>query len=202
MLGSAVPMQATDLLAATGAAALGMLAVLHAMVWRAQRQRWALMFTLCMGLGSAYYLADPWLRPVGEQPNPAGSLAGAVLILTLVAAMADYVGLPRRLARRVVAVAVGAGVLALVVRLTGGMPRSRRLPGLRRLLHAAGRDVGLGAAARTRARPRRGAAVGAVVPAGGAGHAGRPCAARPGALRHHRALRDAGHDGADHRPDA
>jgi hypothetical protein len=124
MLGSAVPMQATDLLAATGAAALGMLAVLHAMVWRAQRQRWALMFTLCMGLGSAYYLADPWLRPVGEQPNPAGSLAGAVLILTLVAAMADYVGLPRRLARRVVAVAVGAGVLALVVRLTGGMPRS------------------------------------------------------------------------------
>lgn len=117
-------MQATDFFAAIGAAALAMLALLHGMVWRAQRQRWALMFTLCMGLGAAYYLLDPWLRPQGDKANPAGSLMGAVLILSLLTAMADYVGLPRRLARRVVATAVAVGVVALAARLAGYMPRA------------------------------------------------------------------------------
>lgn len=119
-------MQAADLFAATGAAALGMLALLHGMVWRAQRQRWSLLFAATMALGALYFLFDPWLRPgagVGGRPNPAGSLLGALLILALLRAMIEYVGLPTRVGRVLMAAAVGAGVVLLALRLGGWMPR-------------------------------------------------------------------------------
>ena len=116
-------MTTADLYATTGAAALAMLALLHGLVWRAQRQRWALLFALCMAFAAAYYALDPWLRPSGEQANPAGSLLGAVLIFMLLAAMIDYVGLPDRYAKPMLAGAIGVGVLLLAARLMGWMPR-------------------------------------------------------------------------------
>ncbi|MFO1329605.1 MAG: sensor histidine kinase [Rubrivivax sp.] len=116
-------MDPADFYAATGALALGMLALLHALVWRAQRKRWSMLFTLCMGVGALYYAFDPWLRPVGDRANVVGSLLGAVLIFTLLAALVEYVGLPARAARRLIAAAVGVGVLLLAARLAGWLPR-------------------------------------------------------------------------------
>ncbi len=117
-------MQAADFYASTGALALAMLALLHGMVWHRQRQRWALVFALCMALSALYFLFDPWLRPVGDQANVAGSLLGAMMILGLLVAMVDYVGLPTRVARWLLAAAVGLGLLLLALRLSGLMPRS------------------------------------------------------------------------------
>jgi hypothetical protein len=57
-------MQAADFFAVTGAATLALLALLHGMVWHAQRQRWAALFALCMAMGALYFAFDPWLRPV------------------------------------------------------------------------------------------------------------------------------------------
>jgi hypothetical protein len=113
-----------DFYASTGALALAMLALLHGMVWHRQRQRWALVFALCMALSALYFLFDPWLRPVGDQANVAGSLLGAMMILGLLVAMVDYVGLPTRVARWLLAAAVGLGLLLLALRLSGLMPRS------------------------------------------------------------------------------
>lgn len=112
-----------DVFAATGAAALAMLALLHGRVWRAQGQRWAALFTLCMAMGAVYYAFDPWLRPDGDRANPAGSLLGAMLLLTMFWAMVEYVGLPRRATRWLVAGGVSAGLLLLGLRLGGWLPR-------------------------------------------------------------------------------
>jgi signal transduction histidine kinase len=116
-------MQAADFYATTGAAAMTMLAMLHARVWRAQRQRWAALFALCMAMGAAYYAFDPWLRPQGDRANPMGSILGAVLLLTMFAAMVDYVGLPRRATLWLVGLGVSAGAVLLTLRLAGVMPR-------------------------------------------------------------------------------
>lgn len=116
-------MSLADFYATTGALALGMLALLHGMVWRAQRQRWALLFALCMALGALFYAFDPWLRPVGDRANVAGSLIGACLLLTLLMALVDYVGLPARAARVVLTAAVGLGLVLLTLRLAGWLPR-------------------------------------------------------------------------------
>ena len=112
-----------DFYATIGAIALAMLALLHGLVWRAQRQRWSALFTLCMALGALYYTFDPWLRPLGDRANLAGSLLGAALILTLLAAMVEYVRLPRPAAWRLLGVGVGLGVVLLAARLAGWLPR-------------------------------------------------------------------------------
>lgn len=122
MLG-ALQMSDANTFAAVGALALGMLALLHALVWRAQRQRWSALFTLCMSVGALYFAFDPWLRPAGDRANPVGSVLGALLILSLLAAMIDYVGLPRPAARRLLAGAVGVGLALLAARLAGWLPR-------------------------------------------------------------------------------
>lgn len=117
-------MPAADLLAFSGALVLAMLAVLHALVFRAQRQRWALLFTLCMGVGAVFYALDPWLRPAGDRANVAGSLLGALLMFTLLLAMIDYVGLPRAAGRRLALAAIGGGAVLLALRLGGVLPRT------------------------------------------------------------------------------
>lgn len=116
-------MPATDFFAITGAASLAMLALLHGRVWLVQRQRWAALFSLCMALGAVYYLFDPWLRPEGEQANPAGSLLGALLLLTMFWALVEYVGLPRRATLVLLAGGLGVGVVLLALRLGGVLPR-------------------------------------------------------------------------------
>lgn len=116
-------MTAADFYAATGATALAMLALLHALVWRAQRQRWSALFTACMAMGALFYALDPWLRPQGDRANVAGSLLGAALMFTLLVALAEYVGLSRRAVRRLFGAAVGIGVLLLAARLAGWLPR-------------------------------------------------------------------------------
>ena len=116
-------MQAADFYATTGAAAMTMLAMLHARVWRAQRQRWAAMFAFCMAMGAVYYAFDPWLRPHGDQANPLGSVVGAMLLLAMFAAMVDYVGLPRRATVWLVVCGTSAGAVLLGLRLGGLMPR-------------------------------------------------------------------------------
>ena len=117
------PMQAADIFAALGAAALAMLAFLHGRVWHAQRQRWAALFALCMALGSAYNAFDPWLRPVGDRANPAGSLLGALLLTMMFWAMVEYVDLPRRATRLLVVGGVSIGLVLLSLRLAGWLPR-------------------------------------------------------------------------------
>ncbi len=116
-------MQAADFFAVTGAATLALLALLHGMVWHAQRQRWAALFALCMAMGALYFAFDPWLRPVQDRVNPAGTVLGALLLLTMQAALIDYVGLPRHMARALLLVTVVTGVLLMGARLAGWLPR-------------------------------------------------------------------------------
>jgi hypothetical protein len=118
------------------------------------------------GLGALYFAFDPWLRPVGERVNPAGTLAGR-------GAAADDAGRADRLRRA--APAAGAAWLLLAVGVTGVLLMGARLAGW----HAAQGGfisyaayftlfaglAGWGAAARARPRPRPGAAVGAGLPA-------------------------------------
>jgi signal transduction histidine kinase len=116
-------MQAADFFAVTGAATLALLALLHGMVWHAQHQRWAALFALCMAMGALYFAFDPWLRPVGDRVNPAGTILGALLLLTMQAALIDYVGLPQRLARGLLLATIVTGVLLMGARLAGWLPR-------------------------------------------------------------------------------
>jgi signal transduction histidine kinase len=116
-------MQAADFFAATGAAAMIMLALLHARVWRAHRHRWAAMFSFCMATGAAYYALDPWLRPQADQVNPLGSILGALLLLGIFSAMIDYVGLPRRAGLWLLIVGCCIGGVLLALRLGGVLPR-------------------------------------------------------------------------------
>ena len=113
----------TQILAATAAFSLFMLALLHGLVWRLDRQRWAALFTVGLGTSSLYYALDPWLKPSGERANPAGSVVGALVIFSMLLGMMEYVQLPRRAQRWLVGLGVGLGLPLLALRLGGVLPR-------------------------------------------------------------------------------
>ena len=116
-------MQAVEAFAIAGAWALGSLALLHAIVWRAQRQRWSLQFALGYALAAAIYSQDALLQATARYPNRIAAVLAAPSLVLITLAMIDYVALPPRTAARLRAVVIGGGAVALALILLQLMPR-------------------------------------------------------------------------------
>jgi signal transduction histidine kinase len=109
--------------AVAGAIALGMLAFLHALVWRAQRQSWSLLFALAFGFGALIYAFDTHARPAGMGAHPLAMLVGAAGLLLGSWGLIDYVGVAEPVRGRLRA-GIGAALVAFIAwRLAGGMSR-------------------------------------------------------------------------------
>lgn len=95
--------------ALAGALALGTLACLHALVWRAQRQSWSAMFALGLAALTVVFAFDSALRPVGEEVALTNTLLSGVSVVLLTLGILGYVRVPPpwrgRLAGFVIAVA-------------------------------------------------------------------------------------------------
>ncbi len=131
-------MQAIEIYALAGALTHGMLALLHGVVWRRQREAWSAYFALGYFLICLIYSFDRYLLPVGDKINPhVGFLAvPAVLLLTL--GFVRYVGMPMPAARRIeIAVAVVA-VIHLTSAQMGWMSRLASFTGFAALLGVQG----------------------------------------------------------------
>lgn len=112
---SVVPMHAFDVFALAAALASGVLALLHGLVWRAQRARWSLVFAFAYAVIATIYAFDAPLRPSGGQPHPVAGLLAIVSAVAMTLGMVEYVGLPARTARRLRWVAVAVAVLMTVL---------------------------------------------------------------------------------------
>ena len=109
--------------AVAGAIALGMLAFLHALVWRAQRQSWSLLFALAFGCAALIYAFDGQARPPGMPAHPLAMLVGAVGLLMGAWALIDYVGLPEPTRTRLRTGTAAVLVAFIAWRLAGGSSR-------------------------------------------------------------------------------
>lgn len=108
-------MQATELYAIGGALAYGVLAVLHAIVWRAQRERASLYFAVSYFLAALFSSLAEFLQPVADRPNVmAIGLVVAGSVLTTFG-LVNYMGLPGRVASLVRRVSVGFAVTLVVL---------------------------------------------------------------------------------------
>lgn len=116
-------MPSNELLALIGAVTLGTLALLHALVWRVQRQRASALFALTMALGVVFYSFYAQLMPVGGRAHPLGSLIGAVALVLLTLGMVEYVALPPAWLRRIWLGVIGVAALLLALLLGGWMSR-------------------------------------------------------------------------------
>jgi signal transduction histidine kinase len=105
--------------AVAGAIALGTLAFLHALVWRAQRQRSSLLFALAFTLVALIYAFDTQARPPGMGVHPAALLAGAAGLTLCAWGLIAYVGVPDPLAGRLRWGVATVLLLFVLWRLTG-----------------------------------------------------------------------------------
>jgi signal transduction histidine kinase len=116
-------METHEVYAVAGAIALGMLAFLHALVWRAQRQSWSLLYALAFACAALIYAFDTQARPQGMGAHPVAMLVGAAGLLLGSWALIDYVGLPEPARGRLRAGIAAALVAFIVWRLAGGTSR-------------------------------------------------------------------------------
>jgi signal transduction histidine kinase len=91
--------------------ASGLLVLLHALVWRVQREPWSLFFAVAYLLIGVVYVFDAELQPVAGRPNMPASLLGLVAAVMNTLAFIRYFAVPARLARRLDTVAIAVGVL-------------------------------------------------------------------------------------------
>jgi len=118
-----MPNEVIDVYALVCAIALGTLALLHLVVWRAHRHRWCAAFALGYLLGALIYAFEPITRPVGDLANPYATIGALAAVLLLVDGMIDYIALTGPAARRVRAGAVGTGVITLTALAAGALTR-------------------------------------------------------------------------------
>jgi signal transduction histidine kinase len=116
-------MLTNEVYALAGSLTTGMLAVLHFVVWRRQREHWSAYFSTSYLLICVIYAFDQQLQPVGDRPNLiARSIAvPAVLLFTL--GFVRYVGVPRQAARLITGVALGVALALLAVGHSGTVGR-------------------------------------------------------------------------------
>lgn len=105
--------------ALAGALALGTLACLHALVWRAQRQAWSAMFALGLGALTVVFAFDSALRPVGEEVALANTLLSAASAVLLTLGIVGYVQVPAPWRGRVVGFVVAVAVVLVALRIGG-----------------------------------------------------------------------------------
>jgi len=115
--------QAVEAFALAGAWSLGALALLHAIVWRAERQRWSLLFAAGYALVALVYVFDARLQAVAQQPNPIAVAMTAPAVVFITLGMIDYAGPAAPIAARLRALAVAVGTLTLALVLLKLMPR-------------------------------------------------------------------------------
>ena len=89
----------TEILAISGACAVGMLSALYFLVWRAMRFKWAAYCCAYFLLNFVFVLFDAYLQPIQGRPNPIATLIAQLANLLMVLGMNEFTGLPRRLAR-------------------------------------------------------------------------------------------------------
>lgn len=112
-------MVATETYAFASALATAALAVLHGLVWRKLRQRWALLFAITFAVMAVVYTFDAQLQPIGSQPNPWAALLAAVMAVVMTLAVMSYVGLAERMARPLTRGLVVGGVVIVVLTWSG-----------------------------------------------------------------------------------
>ncbi|MBI5256286.1 MAG: hypothetical protein HY855_07300 [Burkholderiales bacterium] len=109
--------------AQVGALALGLLMLLHALVWRVQRQRWSLLLALTFGLAALNYAFDARMAPSDARATLVGGITTASGMVLLTLALIHYVGLPERSRRIATALAIGVALVVMALRLAGLVPR-------------------------------------------------------------------------------
>jgi signal transduction histidine kinase len=115
--------QAVEAFAIAGAWALGSLALLHAIVWRVQRQRWSLQFAIGYGLAALIYSQDALLQTATRYPNRIAAALAVVSVVLITLGMIGYVALPPRVAARLRIAAVAAGTVTFALILLQLLPR-------------------------------------------------------------------------------
>ena len=116
-------MHAHDVFALAAALASGVLALLHALVWRSQRTRWSALFAIAFVFIATIYAFDGRLRPTGAGAPPVAAWLAIAAAVALTAAMVDYVGLAGPVARGLTAAAVAVGGVMGVLIVMRQVPR-------------------------------------------------------------------------------
>ncbi|MET0349408.1 MAG: hypothetical protein ABW067_06455, partial [Rhizobacter sp.] len=116
-------MHAFDIYGLCAALASGALALLYAVVWRAQRLRWSLIFGLAFLMLTVLYGFDAQLRPRNGVTQPLSAFLAVSTAVAMTLGMIDYVGLSRRWARVFRGVAVLMGVVLVVLVLSRNVAR-------------------------------------------------------------------------------
>ncbi len=116
-------MQTNEVYALVGVLTHGMLAVLHGVVWRRQREAASAFFASAYLLVACIYLFDAQLQPVDNRAHPVANVLAWVAVLLLTLAFVRYVDLPRPAARRIAIVSAAILVGQMLAGTLGWMGR-------------------------------------------------------------------------------
>lgn len=99
------------------------LALLHALVWRVQRLRWSVMFSVSFALMGLLYAFDAQLQPAANMPNRWAALLATAVVCLATLGMVDYTALRDRAAAAVRGLALAGGAMLVVLTMTSQVNR-------------------------------------------------------------------------------
>ncbi|MBL0728788.1 ATP-binding protein [Piscinibacter sp. HJYY11] len=116
-------MQTNEVYALAGALTTGMLAVLHFVVWRRQREPWSACFAISYLLICVIYAFDRHLQPAGDQAHSQARVGALLAVLLFTVGFVRYVNVPELAARRITLLASAVTLALLAVAWLGWVGR-------------------------------------------------------------------------------